>query len=39
MPGVPPAVPAAVFLLRPGNQALAAELGLGSLGQFPGTSA
>lgn len=38
-PGAPPALPAAVFLVRRGHQALTAELGLSSLGQFPGTSA
>ena len=38
MPGTPPALPAAVFLVKLGHQALAAELGLGSLEQFPGTS-
>lgn len=35
VPGVPPAVPAAVFLVSLGHQAAAAELGLGSLGRVP----
>lgn len=39
MPGTPPAIPAAVFLVRPSHHALVAELGLISPEQFPGTSA
>ena len=39
VPGTPSAIPAAVFLMPLGHQALAAELGLGSLGEFSGTFA
>lgn len=35
--GTPPALPTAVFLIRR-SPTLTAELGLSSLGQFPGTS-